>query len=78
MTCAYNSYTNGPCPSSPNTFNPANNRITTSGYTYDNAGNLLTDGTYGYTWDAEGRLTSTTDSGVTETNTYNALGQLAS
>ena len=38
----------------------------------------MTDGTYSYTWDAEGRLTSQTGSGVTEADTYNALGQLAS
>ncbi len=49
-----------------------------TGYSYDAAGDLLTDGTYSYTWDAEGRLTSQTGSGVTEADTYNALGQLAS
>jgi RHS repeat-associated protein len=77
MTCVYNSYTNGPCPASPLTFSAANNRITSSGYSYDAAGNMLSDGTYGYTWDGEERLTSTTGSGVSDSSTYNALGQMA-
>jgi hypothetical protein len=29
------------------------NRITNSGFTYDNGGNLTSDGTYTYAWDAE-------------------------
>ena len=44
MTCVYNSYTNGPCPSSPLTFSPATNRALygTGGevfyeYRYDNS-----------------------------------------
>ena len=36
---------------------------------------MLSDGTYGYTWDAEERVTSTTGSGVSDSPTYNALGQ---
>ena len=76
MTCTLNGSTNGLCPQY--TFNAANNRITNSGYSYDAAGNLLADGTYGYTWDAEGRMSTLSGSGVTETNTYNALGQLVS
>ena len=47
MTCVYNSFTSGPCPSSPYTFNPANNQITNANYSYDAAGNCATDGTYG-------------------------------
>ncbi len=35
------------------------NRITNSGFTYDNAGNLTADGVYSYSWNAENRLTST-------------------
>jgi RHS repeat-associated protein len=77
VTCAHNSYTSGPCPSSPYTFNPATNQITTSGYSYDAAGNMLTDGTYGYTWDGEGRVSTITGSGANESYTYNALGQLS-
>jgi hypothetical protein len=64
MACQTNSSTNGPCPNW--TFN-GNNQITTSGFTYDAAGNLLNDGTYTYVWDAENRLTS--DSGPVA-NTY--------
>ena len=37
--------------------NPQNNQITTAGYSYDAAGNLLTDNTHGYVYDAENRLT---------------------
>jgi RHS repeat-associated protein len=72
MACQTNSSTNGPCPNW--TFN-GNNQITTSGFTYDAAGNLLNDGTYTYVWDAENRLTS--DSGpVANTYAYNALGEM--
>src|SRR5207245_11395205 len=64
------------------------NRIITSAYTYDAAGNLTQDGTgmgtHTYQWDAEGRLVSV--DGVagqacqttwTACYTYNALGQHA-
>jgi RHS repeat-associated protein len=34
------------------------NRLTNSGFTYDNAGNLTFDGLYNYTWDAENHLKS--------------------
>ena len=34
-------------------FNSTNNQITTSGYTYDAAGNLMTDNTHHYVYDAE-------------------------
>ena len=75
MTCSYNSYTSGPCVA--NTFNGATNQINSSGYSYDAAGNVLTDGTYGYTWDAEGRMASESGSGLADTSVYNALGQAA-
>ena len=78
MTCQTNSQTQGLCTNL--TFNVTTNHITTSGYTYDAAGNLTADGTgtgsHTYQWDAEGRLLSM-DSGGTENETYNALGQLA-
>ena len=35
------------------------NRITNPGFTYDDAGNLTSDGFLSYTWDAENRLTAT-------------------
>jgi len=73
MACVINAQTNGLCPQY--TFNAANNQIT--GYSYDPAGELTADGTYSYTWDAEGRVASITGSGVSEGYTYNALGQVA-
>jgi RHS repeat-associated protein len=69
-----NGSTNGPCPQW--TFSTATNRISTSGFTYDQSGNLTGDGTHTYTWDGEGRL-SKIDSGSTWNVTYNALGQQA-
>ncbi len=68
-------------PAEPNCLAPAysasSNRITTSGYSYDAAGDVTGDGTYTYSWDAEGRLTKVVNGGGTavSTNTYNALGQ---
>ena len=54
----------------------SSNRISTSGYTYDAAGNLIGDGTHTYQWDAEAHLTVAYLSGTAvQTNTYNALGQ---
>ncbi|MBZ5565968.1 MAG: RHS repeat-associated core domain-containing protein [Acidobacteriia bacterium] len=35
------------------------NRVTSPGFTYDDAGNLTSDGSLTHTWDAENRLTST-------------------
>jgi hypothetical protein len=37
-------------------FSAATNQITTSGCTYDAAGNLTSDGSASYQWDAAGRL----------------------
>jgi RHS repeat-associated protein len=74
MTCQLNGQTNGPCPNW--TFNSGTNRITTSGFTYDAAGNLTGDGTYTYEWDAEGRLKSV-NSGALRSFIYNALGRQA-
>ena len=39
-------------------FNAANNRITNSGYVYDGAGNLTSDGTQSYGYDAENKIKS--------------------
>ena len=75
MTCVTNAQTNGPCPNW--AFNTTTNRLSTSGFSYDAAGNLLADGTgtgsHSFTWDAEGRMTSLTPNG-SSTMTYNALG----
>jgi RHS repeat-associated protein len=72
MTCVVNGQTVGLCPQF--TFSSSTNRITTSGYTYDAAGNVTNDGVHAYTWDAEGRI-ATVDAGSTATYTYDALGR---
>jgi RHS repeat-associated protein len=66
--------TSGSGPQPQYSFNPANNQISTSGYTYDAAGNMTSDGSHAYTYDAEGNI-ATVDSGSTATYTYNALNQ---
>ena len=75
MRCVLDGQTSGPCPQW--TFNTSTNRITTSGFQYDAAGNLLNDATYTYTWDGEGRVRTVTGGGLNEANIYNALGQRA-
>ena len=56
------------------TFNGNNNRI--DGYTYDAAGNLLSDGTNHYTYDAENRLISYSNTaGAAASYVYDGLGQ---
>jgi YD repeat-containing protein len=47
MACQTNGSTNGPCPNW--TFSASTNRITTSGFTYDAAGNTTGDGVNTYT-----------------------------
>ena len=54
----------GPAPQL--TFNTANNQISTSGFTYDAAGNMTNDSSHSYTYDAEGNITQV-DSGSTAT-----------
>ncbi|MBZ5563526.1 MAG: hypothetical protein LAP13_14035 [Acidobacteriia bacterium] len=72
VTCILNAYTNGPCPQF--TYN-TNNRLTTSGFSYDNAGDVTADAANTYAWDAEGHVKSFVSGGATVTNTsYNALG----
>ena len=75
MTCVTNGQTNGPCGNW--SFNTSTNQLTTSGYTYDAAGNLTKDSSnvtaHTYQWDAEGRVASV-DSGSTWAFTYNAVG----
>jgi RHS repeat-associated protein len=44
-------------------------------YTYDEAGNTLSDGTRSFTYNNAGRMSSATNDGVTTTYVYNALGQ---
>ena len=54
------------------TINPANNQITTSGYTYDAAGNMTNDTVHSYTYDAEGNLTQV-DGGSTAQYVYDVF-----
>ena len=84
QTFSYDQYGNMDCSASPAetqcvalTYSASTNRITTSGYTYDAAGNLTGDGTNTYQWDAEAHLTKVLNgqSVTISTNTYNALGQ---
>jgi len=49
-----------------------NNHINTTGYTYDNAGNLTADPVYTYTHDGENRQTQVSDGSVTTTYGYNS------
>src|SRR5271157_2730664 len=72
MTCVVNGQTVGLCPQF--TFSSSSNHITTSGYSYDAAGNVTNDGVHSYAWDAEGRM-ATVDTGSTATYTYDALGR---
>jgi RHS repeat-associated protein len=54
-------------------FNSANNQISTSGYTYDAAGNMTDDGFNSYTYDGENNITQVGSS--TASYVYNALNQ---
>lgn len=58
-------------------YSASTNRISTSGYAYDAAGNVTGDGTNTYQWDAEGHLTRVLNGAMTTIswNIYNALGQ---
>ncbi len=60
----------GPQPSF--SFNTSTNQITSSGYTYDAAGNMTNDGSDTYTYDAEGNIIKV-DSGTTALYNYDAL-----
>jgi YD repeat-containing protein len=75
LNCVTNAQTNGPCPNG--SFSASSNRLTTSGFSYDAAGNLTQDSStipaHTYQWDAEGRVSSV-DNGSTWSFTYNAVG----
>ncbi|HMD96193.1 MAG TPA: hypothetical protein VKM93_02530, partial [Terriglobia bacterium] len=78
MTCVTNGQTNGYCGNY--TFNSATNQISTSGFSYDAAGNVTSNAaiapTQTYQWDAEGRVASVSaNGGSIYSFTYNALGQ---
>jgi RHS repeat-associated protein len=55
-------------------FDPATNRINSSGYTYDAAGNMTNDSFHTYTYDAEGNILQV-DGGSTAKYTYDAMNQ---
>ena len=56
------------------TVNPANNRITTSGYAYDAAGNMINDAVHSYTYDAEGNIVAV-DGGSTAQYVYDVFNR---
>jgi YD repeat-containing protein len=65
QTFSYDQYGNMDCTASPAeprclalTYSASTNRITTSGYSYDAAGDLTGDGTNTYRWDGESRQRS--------------------
>ena len=53
-------------------FSATTNQISTSGYTYDAAGNMTNDGFHAYGYDAEGNIISV-DSGATASYVYDAF-----
>ncbi len=57
-------------------FDPATNRISSTGYSYDAAGNLTFDGQHTYQYDAEGNVL-TMDGGNTAQYTYDAMNRRA-
>jgi len=56
------------------TINASNNHITTSGYTYDAAGNMTSDTVHSYTYDAEGNITKV-DGGTTAQYVYDVFNR---
>src|SRR5271157_5970007 len=75
LTCQTNGQTNGYCGNY--SFNSANNQISTSGFSYDAAGNVTSNAAVApaqtYQWDAEGRVASV-NGGSVWSFTYNAMG----
>jgi YD repeat-containing protein len=56
QTNSYDRFGNRSIVSGGLSFSANNNRITTAGYSYDLAGNLLSDGSHAYTYDAENKI----------------------
>jgi RHS repeat-associated protein len=48
------------------------------GYSYDNSGNLVSDGTFTYTWNYKNQMTQAASTGVTADYTYDENGQRTS
>jgi RHS repeat-associated protein len=57
-------------------YNPATNRVTNTGFTYDSNGDFTSDVFRNYSWDAEGKMTSVTNGAATVNLTYDALGRM--
>jgi RHS repeat-associated protein len=57
-------------------YNPATNRVTNTGFTYDSNGDFTSDVFRNYSWDAEGNMTSVTNGAATVNLTYDALGRM--
>jgi len=75
-SCVMNQNTQGVCPQL--TFDAATSHVTYIGSTpvnYDAAGDMLNDETYGYQYDAEGRMVYASQGTWWESSLYNALGQ---
>ncbi|MGB8521604.1 MAG: RHS repeat-associated core domain-containing protein [Candidatus Acidiferrales bacterium] len=68
------SVTAGTAPSNSVVVNTANNRITTTGYSYDANGNLTNDGVNTLAYDAENRMVSSIDGSASGTYSYRASG----
>jgi len=73
MSCVSKASTNGPCANW--TFDTNKNQINTSGFQYDLAGNLTTDGSFSYTWDAEGRMKTAGSGTYSVAYTYDGDGK---
>ena len=69
------SVTAGSAPANSVSVNAATNQIMTSGYTYDVAGNMTSDGVNTIAYDAENRVTSSSGSLGSGTYTYDGYGQ---
>jgi len=65
--------TAGSCPAPQLTFNPNNQIMSPSVYTYDASGNMTHDASHSYVYDAENRITKV-DGGTTATYSYDAFG----
>jgi RHS repeat-associated protein len=66
--------TAGTVPSNSVVVNPATNRITTSGYSYDADGDMTSDGSNSLTYDAENRVVSSSGSAGSGTYGYDGNG----
>jgi hypothetical protein len=74
MTCVTDGQTSGPCPNW--TFDTSKNQISTAlGFSYDAAGNVATDGSFSYSWDAESRMKTAGTADYSVTYVYDGDGK---